>query len=206
MHSLTRHNPQSRQVARRVRDGVVQRKNRHAPGGDPYWHDRPYPRIERQPPGDGHRHLLRKRDVGAFIDLLPDWDELRRGLNAILLATARTEADGWHRRGTVAVCAWPRELSVTVGTWYHDAHQQVFNRLAVPTRQIGDDTWQLDFTENAARAYQLLHILLHELGHHHDRMTTRAQQHVGRGELYAEVYALRYADRIWDDYFRVFAF
>lgn len=51
---------------------------------------------------------------------------------------------------------------------------------------------------------QLRHILLHELGHHHDRMTTRSQFESSRGENYAEQYALRYADGIWDEYFRLF--
>ena len=49
-----------------------------------------------------------------------------------------------------------------------------------------------------------MHILLHELGHHHDRITTRSKVRASRGDSYAEQYALRYADRIWDEYFRVF--
>jgi len=49
-----------------------------------------------------------------------------------------------------------------------------------------------------------MHVLLHELGHHHDRMTTRSQVDAGRGELYAELYANKYMDRIWEDYVRVF--
>jgi hypothetical protein len=49
-----------------------------------------------------------------------------------------------------------------------------------------------------------MHILLHELGHHHDRMTTRSQRYCGRGESYAEQYALRFADQLWDAYFKAF--
>jgi len=56
------------------------------------------------------------------------------------------------------------------------------------------------WTETTAKAYQLLHVFLHELGHHHDRMTTRSRSTAARGEPYAETYAERYADRIWDAY------
>ena len=49
-----------------------------------------------------------------------------------------------------------------------------------------------------------MHILLHELGHHHDRMTTTSQIRSARGERFAETYALRYADSLWDAYFREF--
>ena len=61
-----------------------------------------------------------------------------------------------------------------------------------------------EFTEAQARAYQLLHILLHELGHHHDRMTTKPKVRASRGEPYAEAYALQYEARIWDRYQEAF--
>ena len=52
------------------------------------------------------------------------------------------------------------------------------------------------WTEDTVRAYQRLDVLLHELGHHHDRMSTRRQREIARGEPYAECYAELYADRI----------
>jgi hypothetical protein len=51
-----------------------------------------------------------------------------------------------------------------------------------------------------------MHVLLHELGHHHDRMTTRSRNEAARGESYAETYANRYADRIWEAYEAEFGF
>ena len=47
------------------------------------------------------------------------------------------------------------------------------------------------FTPVTIMAYQLLHILLHELGHHHDRLTTKPMGQPNTGEPYAEAYALR---------------
>ncbi len=70
----------------------------------------------------------------------------------------------------------------------------------MPCTELGGDEYRCDFTNSKIRAYQLLHILLHELGHHHDRMTTKYQQQSSRGERFAERYALNYADRIWERY------
>lgn len=81
----------------------------------------------------------------------------------------------------------------------------LFERLGVPCERDssgGDIVCQ--FTAATVRAYQLLHILLHELGHHHDRMTTRSQVRSCRGETYAEAYALKYEARMWQRYQETF--
>ncbi|BBM86866.1 hypothetical protein [Candidatus Uabimicrobium amorphum] len=60
------------------------------------------------------------------------------------------------------------------------------------------------FTRETIRDYQLLHILLHELGHHQDCTTTPGKGYLIRGEEYAEIYARKYEKSIWDTYFAVF--
>ena len=63
----------------------------------------------------------------------------------------------------------------------------------------------LDEPEPAqARAYTLLHVFLHELGHHHDRMTSKGQKSTKRGEPYAEAFALRHFHLLFQPYFRRF--
>lgn len=76
------------------------------------------------------------------------------------------------------------------------------DRLGVPARK-GPGCYELRFTEGTARAYQLLHIFLHELGHHYDRMTTRSKR-TSRGEPYAESYATKHAETVWDRYLAEF--
>ena len=61
---------------------------------------------------------------------------------------------------------------------------------------------ELRWTKAQARAYQL-HILPHELGHHHDRITSRGPR-APRGEPYAEAYANRVLEKIWPSYAREF--
>jgi hypothetical protein len=90
-------------------------------------------------------------------------------------------------------------------------HRQVLHRLGVKRDPVYDEKGRVSgfyrrclFTETSARGFQLMHVLLHELGHHHDRMTSRTQTRPTRGESYAEDYANRYADSFWERYFKVF--
>jgi hypothetical protein len=74
----------------------------------------------------------------------------------------------------------------------------------VPVERTPDGEIVCHFTEATARAYQLLHVLLHEIGHHHDLMTTRSRKECARGETYAEEYAYRYEALIWERYLSEF--
>jgi hypothetical protein len=190
----------NRRTAPRVVRGKVQRKNRWSPTPNYYNSSQDRPVVDRRRPGRLHRHILYKQDVLRFIDLLPDWAELSIGLNAVVLAPAGYNVDGWHRPGVVAVCAWRRELWYETDRAWFEAHRPVLERIGVPCEDIEGGDVLCQWTEGTIRAYQLLHVLLHELGHHRDRMTTRSKKDACRGESFAEQYALDYADRIWDRY------
>lgn len=194
-----------RRTATRVKDGRVQKKNNwaasersiHAMTQDEI-------HIERRDPGDGYRHVVTVAHLRAFLRLLPDWDELTVGLDAIVLDDGGRGCMGWCTEGVVAVCAWGRDL------WWNDAdpeflaeHRSVLDLLGVPVVKAGR-RYAVEWTEDQARAFQLLHILTHELGHHHDRITSKRQSTTGRGEPYAETYALRVMDEVWPAYARSF--
>jgi hypothetical protein len=186
-----------------VKDGKVRKKNRWAvtPG---YWNTpQKIPVIDRENPGDGFKHFLRKRDVVSFIELLPDWDELSMGLDAILLARGEDGGEGWIQAGVVAICAWPKEEWIQMDSEHFGMNRDALRRLGVECVKQGD-VYECRFDPAAIRAYQLLSVLLHELGHHHDRMTTKKKRYVSRGETYAEQYAKAYGRKIWDDYLAKF--
>jgi hypothetical protein len=107
---------------------------------------------------------------------------------------------GWHDRGVVAVCGWEQEL------WWMDSdpafvadRRDLFELLGGEYEQLGR-RWEVRWTEAQARAFQLLHILPHELGHHHDRMTTRSRLQSARGEQFAERCAHRVMEEVWPAY------
>jgi hypothetical protein len=160
--------------------------------------------IERWRPGCGYRHLLRRGHIEQFIGSLPDWPALSRGLNSIVLSRGDPHCDGWHRSGVVALCAWDRELAREVDRTWFDDHRVVFDMIGLAWQPTDDGDILCQWTESTIRAYQLTHVLLHELGHHHDRMTTRRQRNSCRSEAYAERYAIRYASLIWNRYLSAF--
>jgi hypothetical protein len=169
----------NRRSTPKVKNGRVQKKNNWAPTvvSDAL-------SIERERPLSGYRHVLSPTDIRRFVELLPDWEELSRGLERIVLSR-ETDAMGWHEPGSIHLCPWEAEL------WWDDAdtawlaeHQAVLDDLGVEREETASRV-ACKWTEPQARAFMLLHVFLHELGHHHDRVTTQSGRHSARGEPYA---------------------
>ena len=196
----------NRKSAPKVKNGTVQKKNDWSLSESYYY--APLPRtviIDRKRPGVGFKHILNKSDIYTFLELLPDWKTLAVALNAIVLCPGYEQYDGYHTPGVVHVCAWEEELWREHTKEHHEAHKDILERFGVESEETSDGVL-CKFDEPSIRAYQLLHILLHELGHHHDRMTTRKQKRSGRGEAYAEEYARIHEAAIWRGYQSAFRF
>ena len=192
----------NRRTATKVKGGCVQRKNRRRPTG----HDGYV--LDRESPGRGFRHVVTKRDVQAFIDIIPEWQRFSERLERIILASHSEEDDGahefYHREETGAIFlhAWPDDLWREFTTPYFDAHQEIFERLGVSCERF-ESRVTCRFTEIQACAFMLLHIFMHELGHHYDRTH---QKHIGstKGEDYAEMFATSRFEQLLPAYMRVF--
>ena len=122
---------------------------------------------------------------------------LSQGLEAIVLgpgewgSDALYASDAKRQVGRIELFAWDREVEMYWGKTHVDEHRPILDLLGVPVVLRAGEQWMYDclFTEATARAFQLIHVLVHELGHHHDRITTRSQRKPARGEGYAERYA-----------------
>jgi len=192
----------NRRTATKVKNGRVQRKNRHRPTG----HDGYV--LDRESPGRGFRHVVSKRDVQAFIDIVPEWERFSERLERIVLTARSAGEDGayefFHREETGAIYlhAWRDDLWTDLTVPYFDYHRHIFERLGV-SHDRRDDCVTCRFTEAQARAFMLLHIFMHELGHHYDYSR---QKHLGssKGEDYAERFATSRFDQLFPAYMRVF--
>ncbi|MGH9752984.1 MAG: hypothetical protein ACREA2_09385 [Blastocatellia bacterium] len=193
----------NRKTTPKVVAGYVRKKNNWQETPNYYNTAQPLPEIVRKRSGKGYRHLLRQKDIYDFIEILPDWDKLSEGLNAIILAPGEEDLFGYHVPGVVHICAWDSNLWLTLPIEGYEKERDILERLRVPCEAEKEDIL-CKFTESTARAHQLLATLLHELGHHHDRTSTRSKIKASRGEPYAEAYARRYADHLWDRYIDVF--
>lgn len=192
----------NRRTATKVKDGRVQRKNRHRPTGLLGYV------LHRESPGRGFRHVVSKRDIQTFIDVIPDSHRLCERLERIVLACPSSEEDGayefYHREETGAIFlnAWPDDLWIELRAAYFDAHEQIFTRLGISFDRA-EKTVFCRFTEAQARAFSLLHVFVHELGHHHDRLHQK-HRHSTRGEDYAERFATNRFEQLYPAYVRAF--
>ena len=218
----------NRRTATRVRDGRVQKKNNWRPApGDYRAVAQDEIRLERRRPADGHRHLITVAQLREFVGLLPDWEEAAIGLRAIVL-DSDTDCFGWYQSGVVAVCNWEQDLWSVEDPDFLNEHAELLGLLGVELVPLAESYWvrdinetldelelgQIDvssesrwrevrWTEAQARAFLLVNVLPHELGHHHDCVTTRSRR-VSRGEPYAETYARRALETLWPAYTRRF--
>lgn len=156
--------------------------------------------IDATKPGKGYKHFLKKRDILKFISILPNWREVSQELDAIVLESGRIGCDGYYdNNGVIAIAAWEKDKDILLNESYFKAHEDLFKRLGIKvTKQ--DKNYFCEFDEYQIKAYQLLHILLHEIGHHIDRMKTKSKIRCARGEQFAEDYAFKYEKEIWKRY------
>ena len=160
------------------------------------------PVISREPPGKGFRHFITIKDLRSFIEILPGWPVLFQDLNEIILARGEHGVtDGTQERYWQSVPG-----RVTCGGRFRgllSEHKTVFFRLGVQCVKQGM-FYLCRFNLLSVKAFQLLHIFLHELGHHYDRITSRRMREASRGEKFAEQYADCFQDLIWDKYIEIF--
>jgi hypothetical protein len=191
-----------------VRNGRVRKQNNWKRTADCYTTPQRVPAIDRVRPGDGYRHLLRKRDVERFVGLIPDWEELSRGLDVIVLDAGREGTDGWYRwwggRAGIGIRAWPTHMTWEADSGWYAGHEGLVARIGARVEVNADGEPVCYWTPSTARAYQLMHVFLHELGHHRDRMTTRSKRECSRGEPFAEGYAWDFEKLVWERYLEEF--
>lgn len=191
---------QNRKTTPKVKGGIALRKNNHKLTSN-YWNtEQDAVIIDSEKPGKGYKHFLKKRDVLQFIDLIPNWDKLSESLDAIVLVEGMDDCDGYYNNnGVVCISAWEKEQDVYYSKAYYYDHEELFNRLKVKATEENNGFY-CEFTADQIKAYQLLHILLHELGHHYDRINTKSKYISSRGEDYAEQFAFKYEEQMWLDY------
>jgi hypothetical protein len=216
-----------RKTTPRVKGGRVQKKDREgrtAPDG--YTLGASLQTV-RHAPGPGHVHVLDEHDVRRFLDLLPDWSTLGRGIHAIVLDRA-DDFDGCYRHdGVIMLASWPEEMVRDFYLPYFEEHREVLERIGVPweivTPPAPERASEPDpgglvppdsppapyarcwFEPHTARDYLLMHVFLHELGHHHDHRTLRRSGSIPRGEDYAEAWAIERERALWPRYRAWFA-
>ena len=192
-----------RKVTPKVKSGIVQRKNRHK-----YTARLGYV-IDRESPARGCRHVVTKRDIRDFISIIPNWAKLSEGIQGILLSSGSGDYEGlyehFHRESTgiIELSAWEGDLWAILGEDYFFEHRHIFDMLGVAYEEVKTG-WECRFTLTQAKAFMLLHVFMHELGHHVDRMRTKNKKVMKGGHEFAERCANEWLDRLWPEYISKF--
>ncbi|MCW8879322.1 MAG: hypothetical protein OQK04_03875 [Kangiellaceae bacterium] len=202
----TRYN---RKQSPKVIGGQVLRKNNHAKTARQGYV------VDRIRPGKGYRHVLRKKDIHDFVELIPDWTDICEGIESIILDSGDDWADGYYQHrdnddtGIIWVTAWNEELWRKLSDDYFQEHRRLIDKLEVVNDKVIEEdeetkeeivSWQCYFSESQAKAFTLMHVFLHELGHHVDKMRSRNKKACNGGESFAERYANRRFAEIWPRY------
>ena len=139
---------------------------------------------------------------------MPEWHRFSERLERIVLASHSEDLDGYYmfydreETGAVFLHAWPDDLWREIAKPYFNTHQDLFEKLGV-SYDRKEDRVTCRFTKEQARAFMLLHVFMHELGHHYDRSQ---QKHFGssKGEDHAETFATSRFEQLFLSYVRVF--
>lgn len=193
----------NRKTSPKVIGGHVQRKNNHTRTARLGFV------VDRVRPDRGYRHVVSKKDIHDFVNLIPDWSCISEGLDSIILDSGDYDYDGLYSHyrqddtGTIWLSAWQEELWVELNNNYFNEHQWLLKILGVVTEKKVDAEnedvyWLCYFSEAQAKAFMLMHIFLHELGHHVGKF--RSKKRNSSGEVFAENYANRRFHQLWPAY------
>lgn len=149
--------------------------------------------IEKVAAGKGFTHVVSARQLERFIELIPNWSALSSRLERIVLDHGQPNYFGYHqfhhreKTATIALCAWPKELWTPLSPRFFSEHREIFETLGV-SYQINLTRVTCHFSVAQARAFSLLNVFLHEVGHHHDSLRRRGVGLPGK-ERIAEEFA-----------------
>lgn len=160
------------------------------------WHEPPTRRSEGfrivvQPAGAGFRHVVTADEVRERLARLPGY--LRAPLDVVQLSCMTRKKRTFPCYGMqwgTAIYLYPIEDSL-VETYAQPPKpaQQIEARMyGGRWNQVGENRWQLTWTEETIKDFYLNNILMHELGHILDH---RNSSYVDR-ERYAEWFAIEY--------------
>ena len=195
----------NRKTTPKVIDGKVQKKNNDQPTHNYYDHKEPQLVVDRRRPGPGARHLLNVEDIRSFISIIPDWQEQSKGIDAIALLPFHEATYGsYNLSGIIKIRAWPAKLWIEMREDSEDRKGWLLRQLEVEIEELSYGEYLAKFTENQAKAFQLLGTFLHELGHHVDRMNCKRKHDCPGGEPFAIKFEKEMQEKIWPQYVKRF--
>ncbi len=206
----------NRKTAPKVVNGTVKKKNNHTKTATLGYV------VDRERPGKGYTHVLKKKDIHDFIDIIPEWHKYSEGIESIVIARGEECLYGVYRHysyedtGIIYLCAWEEDMWVDISEDFFHKHTWIFDNfgLTYEKKQKKDPSgrgkyteWGCYFTESQAKAFMLLNTFLHELGHHIQQFNHQNDELMKlnqESEPFAEDFAKKMFQQIWPAYVKRF--
>ena len=81
----------NRKTSPKVIGGLTQRKNNHSKTARLGYV------VDRQRAGKGYKHVLKKKDIHDFTDIIPEWEKVSIGIESIVIDAGHEYRDGLYR-------------------------------------------------------------------------------------------------------------
>jgi len=164
-------------------------------------------RVVRKPPGRQRYHPAGAEEIERFVGLIPSWEEISCDLDGVMLCAPWQEeypdTEGLYGEHAIILFSWPRQPEERFRHSFTRQLPEVAGRLSLRERRKDRD-YAVTWSPSQARAYVLLFVLLHEIGHHVDWLLCRRGRYARRGESFAEDWAADCRQRIWDCFLQAF--
>ncbi|MCH2209132.1 MAG: hypothetical protein MK132_25155 [Lentisphaerales bacterium] len=191
-----------RRTAPKVRNGKVLKKNNWQQSPNMFYTRHNEILVEKERAGKGYKHLIRKQEVYDMFKIIPEWKKLAYGLDGIVLGQGSKHSLGYYNWSVITLHAWETEIIWdNVSESFIEEHQYIFDMLGITYGASHEKGYyRVEFAEDSAKAFSLIHVFLHELGHHVDKMTSKRRMYCGRGEAFAEAWANERLAEVYRNY------
>ncbi|PCJ18415.1 MAG: hypothetical protein COB02_10995 [Candidatus Cloacimonadota bacterium] len=193
----------NRKVTPKVKNGLVQKKNNHSKTKGAYNHDGSELLIFKYKALKNYSHVVSVSDLHKFISIFPDFKKYSEGLHSIILDGSFHSPMGLCEIGVISLMAWEKDSfddPDSCPDWLEE-HKDVLTTLGV---EFSIENKYSYFTKKTARDFMLIHVFVHEIGHHYDRWCTYSKNSFPGGEPFAENFANNLFDEIWPKYQDIF--
>ena len=193
-----------RKTTPKVKDGRVQKKNRTDESEYLALVDGRSFTVIKHRAKPGYRHVLQLPEVYRFVELIPNWTAVSKGLSALALdaygSDEQTETHYESGYRAIWMRPFPESMQTSWSRSFYERHEEFASRLGAEALADDGAAVTLSWTVAQAKAWQLLHLFLYDLSVHDQFMRSGHKPRTEHRNATAEEYALETASRILPTY------
>jgi hypothetical protein len=195
-----------RKTTPKVRHGQVQKKDRHQWTEFQELLDNTAFSTIKMKPEDSYVHVVDRRRVLDFVELIPNWRDMSKGLSALVLGydgcSHQTDINYSPKAyNSIWLSPFPKDMTLYWSRSFAIEHKSITEFLGIDLIETGEDEIMTVWTKPQAQAWQLLHLFLYDLFCHNE-CTSQSRDNYHHQHKLAEEYAIKTAQLIVSDYER----